>query len=336
MNERKQAKISIIIPAYNASRTIEKCISSIREVDYDNWEAIIINDGSKDDTLTKCEKMLSDSRIKLVTIKNGGVSNARNTGIRCATGELITFVDSDDYLEKEALTIFNEHMQGADFCIASYNIVCDSERKEIAPAICGKYDRESFSSVFAYLYENGFTNSPWAKCYKKELITALFDTETSLGEDLLFNLDYLHNCKRITVIDSKVYDYVVQLGGSLSTGLLSEGFGAVKYVLKESIKHLNEMGLFNERVSTAIYTKYCLDVLNLIERNLTHNPDYKTVQDVKHTCEQYEFQEALQKCDMSSQGIKWIVIKIVIQFKAYGLYIMIVLLLTWIKQRGVK
>ncbi|RGS75650.1 glycosyltransferase family 2 protein [Ruminococcus bromii] len=89
--------ISVIVPTYNSEKTIERCLLSILKQTYENLEVIVVNDGSSDSTETICEKMAScDSRLKVITIKNGGVSHARNIGIDNAKGDYITFVDSDD------------------------------------------------------------------------------------------------------------------------------------------------------------------------------------------------------------------------------------------------
>ena len=92
--------ISVIVPAYNAEKTIEKCINSISCQTYENLEIIVINDGSKDTTEEIVSKLAkTDNRIKLITIPNGGVSHARNTGLEYVTGDFVTFADADDTIE---------------------------------------------------------------------------------------------------------------------------------------------------------------------------------------------------------------------------------------------
>ena len=94
-------KISVIIPAYNAEKWIYNCVKSVLSQNDDNFEVIIVNDGSKDNTLALCKKLENDDkRIILVDKKNGGVSKARNEGIKKATGKWVVYLDSDDYLCK--------------------------------------------------------------------------------------------------------------------------------------------------------------------------------------------------------------------------------------------
>ena len=89
--------ISIVVPAYNAEKTINRCIESIMCQTYEDWELIIVDDGSNDDTFFRCQSF-TDERIKVFHKKNGGVSSARNLGISKAIGDYLTFIDADDYM----------------------------------------------------------------------------------------------------------------------------------------------------------------------------------------------------------------------------------------------
>ena len=104
--------ISVVVPAYNAERTIKRCLESILRQTYSNLEVLLINDGSIDSTEDICLKIAeNDNRLKVVTIPNGGVSHARNVGIEKATGELITFVDADDYIDADMYQTLNDTME---------------------------------------------------------------------------------------------------------------------------------------------------------------------------------------------------------------------------------
>ena len=106
MNNILEEKVSIIIPAYNAEKSIEKCINSIRRQTYFNIEIIIVNDGSSDNTKKCIEQIaLQDERITIINQENQGVCNARNKGICIAKGEYIIFVDADDYVERDMVEI---------------------------------------------------------------------------------------------------------------------------------------------------------------------------------------------------------------------------------------
>ena len=100
--------ISIIIPVYNREKYIEECLNSILSQTFNDYEILLIDDGSNDNTGIICDKYAEENKkIKVFHKKNGGVSSARNLGLRCAKGKWIIFVDSDDVLAKESLTIMN-------------------------------------------------------------------------------------------------------------------------------------------------------------------------------------------------------------------------------------
>src|SRR5690625_1884386 len=105
------SKISIIVPVYNAKSSIQKCITSILEQTNKNFELILVNDGSSDNSGEICDNYaLKDNRVVVKHKQNQGVSSARNLGLEIATGEYIMFVDSDDWIENRALEILTKHM----------------------------------------------------------------------------------------------------------------------------------------------------------------------------------------------------------------------------------
>ena len=104
--------ISIIIPVYNAGKTIDSCIESVLKSTYSDFEILIIDDGSNAETADECDKVaLKDQRVKVIHQENGGVSKARNCGIENATGKFITFVDADDTVDSDLLACMMSAMQ---------------------------------------------------------------------------------------------------------------------------------------------------------------------------------------------------------------------------------
>ena len=94
----QQLKISVIVPVYNVEKYLKQCLDSIVNQTYKNLEIIIVNDGTKDNSMKIVEEYLQDKRIKVINKENGGLSSARNIGIKEATGDYISFIDSDDYI----------------------------------------------------------------------------------------------------------------------------------------------------------------------------------------------------------------------------------------------
>lgn len=304
-----EEKFSIIIPVYNGKNVIEDCIKSILNLNYDNWELIIVNDGSTDNTESICKKFLIDSRVKLVNKKNEGVSKARNKGISEATGKYIIFVDSDDCIEANACNIFLNGIKKSDFVIAGYFKSQKSERIDtqtpIIDSITETKSIAEFSVIFGDLYKNNLINSPWAKCYKKELITVGFNSDYSIGEDLIFNLNYLINCNNICLCKEPVYYYNINTSNSLSTGLVKNGFEILKNVYKDTNILIKK--IFGENHSSLKYIdeKYILDMMVMLEKNIRYNNLEFSKKDVKKIINKYSLNTLCETLSANSYEKKW-------------------------------
>lgn len=215
----EKGKVSLIVPIYNKSATLKRCVESILNQEYQNLEIILVDDGSLDDSFQICNEFSKiDKRIKVLKKENGGVSSARNLGLKASFGEYFQFVDADDFLEKNMCSKMMDAMVSGDFDI----VVCsykkhDGEkikRKMSLDFECEKIDQ--FKNEFAFLFENALFNPPWNKLYKREKINFLFDENFSLGEDLLFNLEYFKNCQKIKIISDCLYNYVDESENSLN------------------------------------------------------------------------------------------------------------------------
>ncbi len=184
--------ISIIVPVYKAEQYLHQCIDSILSQTLQDFELILVDDGSPDNCGAICDEYLTiDKRVKVVHKFNGGVSSARNTGLAQANGEWICFVDSDDILLPTYLSDFEINTADADIYFQGYvkkrgeTIV---ERHNFAG--CPSND---LYTILSYAEDNCIINSPCFKLYKSSIVreyNILFDTNTSYGEDHLFSLTY--------------------------------------------------------------------------------------------------------------------------------------------------
>lgn len=223
--------ISIIVPVYNAENRISRCINSIVNQSYKNIEIILINDGSNDSSGQICDEFAKiDKRIKVIHKQNGGVSSARNEGLRSANGEYIQFVDSDDYIDKDMCekllkTMINDN---SDLVVSGYRTINSNNIDETI------YKREIYRKLyemecdFSYLYTSCFFNSLWNKLYKIEAIEN-FDENLSLGEDLIFNLNYLKKCESVSLIEECLYNYTKENKNSLSSKYRENMFEIIVY-----------------------------------------------------------------------------------------------------------
>ncbi len=213
-----QPLISIIVPVYNVEKYIERCIESILEQSFRDFELILVNDGSKDDSLTKCRLWEADRRVRIFSIENHGVSYARNLGLQHAIGKWILFLDSDDYLIEGCLEqlvsltnlgaqeISGLYVEGEEtFGTQQYALV---DAKSVM--------KMSLDSVNHNLLPDFYPLKPSTllfcagKLYLNEVIKKYdvkFQDKLRLSEDLLFHLDYLSHIDNVIVTNVAVLFY---------------------------------------------------------------------------------------------------------------------------------
>lgn len=204
--------VSIIVPAYNAEQYIGRCIESVLKQDYDDFELIIVNDGSKDATAEICQGFSEkDPRIIVINKENGGVSEARNTGIERASGEYIMFADADDLLAEDMLSTTVKAMGDADLVMASIAMITKKGRADYIVKDTSFDLRSLMEDYSVEAFPRICLSSPCCKLYKKEIIDRFsirFDKTMSLGEDTVFNMSYVSHCKKINAISKPLYFYI--------------------------------------------------------------------------------------------------------------------------------
>lgn len=196
--------ISVIIPAYNAAKTIVCCVESLLSQTYQDWELIIMDDGSTDNTLDVCQSF-QDKRIQVYHKPNGGVSSARNYGMTYAKGEYIAFVDADDYLEP----MYLEHLyQGSEYDL-SITGFCYGNEPEKSKLSLKLTDKSSIANSLSDLINADQLCYPWGRLFKRSIIEQnhiRFNKKMRFAEDNVFNWEYLCHIDSLR-IDSTQKDY---------------------------------------------------------------------------------------------------------------------------------
>lgn len=209
--------VSIVVPVYNAENYLQMTVESIQHQTMTNWELILVDDGSTDRSGHICDSFAdSDSRIRVIHTQNQGVSSARNTGIEAAIGEWLQFVDSDDQLVPDALAIILESTQGVDMIAFGYEVFPHTQCVKLVSEVIEYRSYLETLPVFESLYSAGFYNSPWNKVFRLCKINSRFNLTISLGEDLLFNLEYLKSCSGIRIIPNVLYRYRIEHNTALT------------------------------------------------------------------------------------------------------------------------
>lgn len=208
-------KISIIIPCYNIETHLPKCIDSVLRQTFTDFELLLINDGSTDGTLEVCKEYKNkDSRIKVYSHKNRGVSYTRNRGIDLAQGDYIMFVDGDDFVKKDIIEQFMPHLKKDSWPMCGMLLVkngVEEERvlyKEMLKSI--PYNKVSSNEIFKVItYHN--LSTPCCRLYDIKILKdkhIKFKEDISYQEDLIFNLEYSKFIKEIILLDYYGYYYV--------------------------------------------------------------------------------------------------------------------------------
>ena len=212
-------KISVIVPVYNTKSELPKCLKSICNQTYTNLEIICIDDGSTDGSSQIVDEFAQkDNRIKVIHKNNSGESNARNTGIKIATGEYIAFCDCDDWIDKNMYEVLAQELTNEDInmvCSGWYretNSLCEEIKNEL-PVSTQAFTRDE---LLKYLYMRdsyrGFAYM-WNKLYKRQLLEdkhnnlISFKEELCLGGDVLYLAEVALNVKKAKYIDKAFYHY---------------------------------------------------------------------------------------------------------------------------------
>lgn len=204
-------KFSCIVPMYNIQDYIEKCVTSILEQTYKNFEVIVVDDGSTDNSYEIVKKYESD-KLKIVQKQNGGLSSARNEGMKYITGDYVWFIDGDDYIENNALELLYNKILEKEYDVICFSHICDYGDKKIK--IYDKYSWEKTNELTL------LCNSAWSKIYKKDFYTKhnFKFLEGKIYEDLALIPFIMVKAENIGGIEEHIYNYVQRNGSIMNSG----------------------------------------------------------------------------------------------------------------------
>lgn len=202
--------VSVIVPVFRAEPFLNKCLDSIITQRYTRLEVVLIDDGSPDMSGSICEEYANkDARICVIHQENGGVSRARNVGMERVTGQLITFVDADDWLEPEHIEILVHGIDSCDCSICGYWV--ENRKGSSIPWKLGKTEKLSAETAMERLLSPfGFQGSVCNKLFRLSLIREArirFREDITYMEDMLFCANYFSLCKKIVCVRQVTYHY---------------------------------------------------------------------------------------------------------------------------------
>ena len=216
---KENSKISVIVSIYNIQNYLEKSVQSIRNQTYRNLEIILVDDGSTDGSDVLCDKFAeNDERIKVIHKKNGGLSSARNAGIKIATGEYIAFVDGDDWIDE---TMYEDMLctmknADADLSVCNYKEISQKGIRDGSTDEVTIFEGREILKVFIREDEKyQIQNAAWNKLYKRSLMGNLRFPEGMLFEDIVYTTKLLAKSKRSVYINKAYYNYIFDRSDSI-------------------------------------------------------------------------------------------------------------------------
>lgn len=219
IREPEENMISVIVSIYNVGNYVEKSVQSISNQTYDNLEIILVDDGSTDNSGTICEELAKiDKRIQVIHKENGGLSSARNAGIKAATGEYIAFVDGDDWIDE---TMYEDLLRAiqtfdTDIAICNYKAVGKEHTIDTSTDDITVFEGRETLKVFVEEDENyQIQNAAWNKLYKRSLMGDLRFPEGKLFEDIVYTTKLLAGSKRAVYLNKAYYNYIFDRSDSI-------------------------------------------------------------------------------------------------------------------------
>lgn len=238
LSEREKELISVIIPCYNVEKYIDRCVESVLNQTYRNLEIILVDDGSTDSTGKICDRYSqTDRRIRVVHQKNGGLSSARNTGLKVATGMYIGFVDSDDWIERDFYSYLFDLMNRyrVDIAQCAY-FLTDGRTKfsEFGEEI-KKVNQDELMNIFFRTKGEASNSSVWNRLYKHDVIRGIAFPDGYVNEDVFFSYFVFLRTNDAVISNQPKYNYFINSEG-ITRGALRKQDLSLYYVWDKVIE----------------------------------------------------------------------------------------------------
>lgn len=334
-------KISVIVPVYNVEKYLSRCIDSLIRQSYSNIEILLVDDGSKDESLSICKEYeAKDSRIHVFHKENEGLGLTRNYGVEQATGEYITFVDSDDYLTLDAIdSMVKKAVEtDADVVIASHYYKNKKQEIELSERLyCGTEIKEIL--MVHMMGNNGnqldaLSYTAWGKLYKKEIFTKnrlLFPSERKLmWEDLAFSVEAYPLCEKVYILHKPVYYYCFN-EGSLTHTYKPNKINLVMILYRYMKKRIQELNLSAD-AKFRLDTNFIGHIRTCIKLEVFYvkqNGFKKTIQNIRKICSRKDVQTLIKSYPKTSFNRMQFVYDIAME----RMWIYVIYFLTWLQNK---
>ncbi|MFA7615942.1 MAG: glycosyltransferase family 2 protein [Weeksellaceae bacterium] len=298
-------KLSVIIPVYNSEKYLDKCIDSVLSQSFIDFELLLINDGSTDNSGNICDEYAQkDKRVKVFHQQNKGVSTARNIGIEKSNGEWLTFIDSDDWIEENYFEILNQN-NTSDCIWLNIKHLKHGEEKLLT-----NYKEEkhlALGDIFRKYSLNPDFSSSCAKLFKSLIIKEkriYFDVNINYGEDALFCLNYFSYCNSISVTVQSNYIYRDE---SRELSRMKMSFKNEKYYFESLMKAFGQFDIDNRLLLKSKQKPLARFFYRILESDLGNNEKLEELSELKkkfqndlyHALKAYSFYKIPVNCFIS-------------------------------------
>ncbi|MDE6697450.1 MAG: glycosyltransferase [Muribaculaceae bacterium] len=242
----EKPKLSIIVPVYNMEKYLRQCLDSIKDQTFKDWECILVDDGSKDSSPEICDEYASkDPRFKVIHKINGGLSSARNAGLKECKGDLIGFVDSDDWIEPQMYQILYNLIVDYDADLALIGFIKEFKGKHSTKHLTNKTKVLTREEAIREIGFDRIPNYVWNKLQKRSIITCDFPIGRNF-EDIYVYGEWLKNVRSIVIDPTPMYHYRMRKGSIIHSDVAKNRYD---------------------------YFQSCIDRMNMIESSINENYD---------------------------------------------------------------
>lgn len=282
-------RFSVLIPVYNAERTLKRCVDSVLNQTLRDFEIIIINDGSSDHSGHVCDEYANqDPRIKVLHQTNRGALLTRIVGIKAATGQFFMFLDSDDWLERSMLETVDRIIKEHDCDVVMYNYRCITDTTEwiVEPVFANwsVFTDDNRTTLYKEFLTRDNINSMSTKVVKRELFEDDMDYSTlprrvTMGEDALQSIHIYRKFRKLVYTSEPLLCYYINVSGITRTAKSEVYYLDCNVVFEAKLKFMNEIGLNNPEALSSIAEHYMLTISNyLLTMNRSRLPIKHEVQ----------------------------------------------------------
>lgn len=264
--------ISVIVPVYKVEEYLDQCVSSIVNQTYQNLEIILVDDGSPDSCPAMCDRWAEkDPRIKVIHKENGGLSDARNAGLKVATGEYVAFVDSDDWIDPDMYSLLYERIRKSESDISSCGVQRvwdDGTEPQMLTKLNGNHVLEKCEAMEALILSSYLIQTVWNKLYKTDIVKSLCFPRGKIHEDEFWSWQAIGKASRVATIERPLYYYRQRSNSIMDGGYVKDRLLVIEAKVERQGFIEREMSILSDIAKSDLLYTCLFHAQNVVEQRL--------------------------------------------------------------------